>query len=221
MSSATLSSTMSSKSTGTDIPRQAKDLTGQSFGRWGVLAYSHSDKGCWWFCKCQCGTERPVKASALLRGSSSSCGCVHGERPVNDEALWRRVFNGYRQNAKQRNITFDLDQNEVVELIQRDCHYCKAPPSNAVHSGRGPTKLLYNGIDRLNNQLGYITGNVVPCCKVCNYAKRDMSVDQFLCWVHQIARFTEEPAFSFEQLSPRDVERHPVINDVLNLYELD
>lgn len=212
---------MSSKSTVTDLPRQAKDLTGQTYGRWDVLTYSHSDKGCWWHCRCECGTERPVKASALLRGGSASCGCVHQERPSEEKALWRRVFNGYRKNAETRGILFDLTFDQVSALGEQDCHYCKSPPSNVAHSGRGPSRLLYNGIDRLDNSLGYITGNVVPCCKICNYAKRDMTVAQFLCWVHQIARFTKEPTFSFEQLSPRDVERHPVINDVLDLYELD
>jgi hypothetical protein len=44
----------------------------------------------------------------------------------------------------------------------------------------------YSGIDRLDNNIGYVSGNCVPCCSVCNYAKRDMTVDQFKNWIKRI-----------------------------------
>jgi hypothetical protein len=44
----------------------------------------------------------------------------------------------------------------------------------------------YNGIDRVDNFKGYEIDNCVPCCYICNYAKRDMSKDQFLAWVKRI-----------------------------------
>jgi len=37
----------------------------------------------------------------------------------------------------------------------------------------------YNGLDRIDNAKGYILDNVVPCCKHCNYAKRNMSTEKF------------------------------------------
>ena len=52
--------------------------------------------------------------------------------------------------------------------------------------GRGD--FTYNGIDRVDNALGYTTGNVVPCCKQCNHAKSDMPYADFMAW---IARLTE------------------------------
>lgn len=29
----------------------------------------------------------------------------------------------------------------------------------------------YNGVDRKDNAKGYVTGNCLPCCWPCNYAK--------------------------------------------------
>ena len=39
-----------------------------------------------------------------------------------------------------------------------------------------------NGIDRIDNALGYIESNVVACCPICNLAKRNLPVDTFVSW---------------------------------------
>ncbi len=39
---------------------------------------------------------------------------------------------------------------------------------------------FYNGIDRVNNEMGYEPLNVVPCCQECNFAKCKMSKDEFI-----------------------------------------
>jgi hypothetical protein len=36
-----------------------------------------------------------------------------------------------------------------------------------------------NCIDRIDSGLGYEIGNIVPCCKWCNIAKADKSVEEF------------------------------------------
>lgn len=41
------------------------------------------------------------------------------------------------------------------------------------------SKLFRNGIDRVDNSLGYILSNVVSCCKICNYMKKDLSEQEF------------------------------------------
>lgn len=59
------------------------DLSGKRFGRWTVLSI-HSERsasdGAMWLCRCDCGTERPVKALSLRSGTSQSCGCYKAER---------------------------------------------------------------------------------------------------------------------------------------------
>jgi hypothetical protein len=44
----------------------------------------------------------------------------------------------------------------------------------------------YNGIDRLNNNLGYCISNSVPCCRWCNYSKNNRTESEFLLWVNNV-----------------------------------
>lgn len=53
------------------------DLSGQQFGLWTVLAYSHlGNHAHMWHCRCACGTRRIVDSRGLRNGRSASCGCV-------------------------------------------------------------------------------------------------------------------------------------------------
>ncbi len=61
--------------------RKLVDLTGYRFERLVVLEYlgreHHSSK---WRCRCDCGEEIIVQASALRAGTTKSCGCFRRER---------------------------------------------------------------------------------------------------------------------------------------------
>jgi hypothetical protein len=61
-------------------PRR-NDLTSQRFARWLVVEYAGTLKGgvASWLCRCDCGTEKPVRANSLVLGRSRSCGCLMRE----------------------------------------------------------------------------------------------------------------------------------------------
>lgn len=60
--------------------RRLIDLTGERFGRWVVIKKALNKNGLvYWFCKCDCGNERNVRASILKKGESKSCGCYQKE----------------------------------------------------------------------------------------------------------------------------------------------
>jgi hypothetical protein len=79
----------------------------------------------------------------------------------------------YIASAKGRGITFGLDLGEFSEIIAQPCFYC------------GETKER-RGIDRIDNTLPYTKSNSTPCCKECNYMKKDMTVEQFISRVKKI-----------------------------------
>ena len=58
------------------------DLTGQKFGKLTVIEYAGSDKNghAKWHCKCDCGVEKTVLGTSLVRGFTTSCGCYHKEK---------------------------------------------------------------------------------------------------------------------------------------------
>ena len=51
---------------------------------------------------------------------------------------------------------------------------------------------MYNGLDRVNNGLGYVEGNVVPCCETCNTAKQNLDLPAFFEWVQRVYEHSVE-----------------------------
>ena len=81
------------------------------------------------------------------------------------QKLYRGTDKGrYTQgkaNAKYRNLSWNLTFAEYHELIEdNQCVYC-----------HGPFPQSGAALDRKDNTLGYIPGNCVPCCAICNAIK--------------------------------------------------
>jgi hypothetical protein len=70
--------------------------------------------------------------------------------------IYRKKWNGYIQNAKSRELKFELTKEQFHSLAATSCHYCGTCQENG------------NGIDRVDNTKGYTMDNVVPCCSLCN-----------------------------------------------------
>jgi hypothetical protein len=60
------------------MPRRA-DLIGKTFGRLGVVEYSHSQSNAYWRCVCVCRNEVVVDTISLTSGNTRSCGCLRRE----------------------------------------------------------------------------------------------------------------------------------------------
>lgn len=53
------------------------DIAGQRFGQWLVLRlHAKKHKGYQWWCRCDCGTEKPVQGTSLRSDQTKSCGCA-------------------------------------------------------------------------------------------------------------------------------------------------
>lgn len=163
-----------------------KDITGQRFGRLIVVSYSHTNKfrkSCW-VCKCDCGNEVIINRNALMSGNTTSCGCYNKEvlsLPYGAAAA-NKVHYHYKSHAKRRGVPFEISKDRFLRLISSNCHYCGVGPSN--YYGKDSNgAIFYNGIDRIDSDKGYVEGNVVSCCRTCNYAKNKMGVSEFKEWL--------------------------------------
>lgn len=92
----------------------------------------------------------------------------------------RYVYNAYRKSAKDRKYDFNLSREEFTTLISTDCYYCGNIPSNSRKDRLTEEMLVYGGVDRIDNTIGYEIDNVVPCCKSCNRMKQDLTLVSFL-----------------------------------------
>ena len=78
-----------------------KDLSGQTFGYLYVVKRCENIKGRTAFlCRCKCGKEIKVISHSLMRGNTSSCGCLHkqqlAERNYKHGARYTRLYRIYR-----------------------------------------------------------------------------------------------------------------------------
>ena len=141
-------------------------------------------------CLCACGNVAQVSLSRLGLGKAKSCGCLR--RAVMEsniskyEAGFRATLRVYKQSAKERGLDFSLSEDCFKEITQSDCTYCGQEPSQFQTRF---SEFKYNGIDRVDNSLGYVDGNCVPCCKLCNRMKDVMSVEEFKDHVKSILDF--------------------------------
>ena len=97
------------------MPGRIKDETGKRYGRLQVVRMEPKQpcqKGTFWICKCDCGTEsHRVEGGCLRNGRVTSCGCyarersserarTHGRRDSREYSIWRAMKKRcYVQNA--------------------------------------------------------------------------------------------------------------------------
>jgi len=173
-----------------------KDLTGMRFGRLVAIERAQSTYAeTNWLCLCDCGNKTVVRRGHLMKGRIKSCGCIKREmyatRSIslalpNGQASKNMALAHTKRGAARRGYEWKLSDEFFFELIQKNCFYCGAKPFTAFCSSPRTGLFYFNGIDRVDNSIGYLPGNVVPCCKHCNMAKSTNSVDEFLDWVQRV-----------------------------------
>lgn len=166
--------------------------SGDRFGKLVIESFSRVEdhEGGIWNVVCDCGKRFEVPAGQISKGRTKSCGCLRKEANRKrilspEESTFRTEFIGYQRTAKLRYLSWELNEESFRTLILGDCFYCGVHPNRSTQDRFGNV-VLYNGVDRLDSSQGYISSNVVSCCKICNYMKRSLSVSEFLTHVKSI-----------------------------------
>ena len=173
--------------------KNAEDLKGQRFGRLVAKELMKANKhGAFWLCECDCGNSKVIAARNLKNGNTQSCGCLAKERAIesirlgDSEGAFNALLYTYKRGAKIRGHEFLLTKEEFRYLTKQNCFYCGKVPSTLKKGNGECGDYLYNGVDRINNFLGYTVENTVACCHECNWGKRDRTTKEFLEWVKNI-----------------------------------
>jgi hypothetical protein len=176
------------------------ELVNKKFGYLQVIEMvGQNEKGyILWRLVCDCGNE-VIKPSVYITGSTfPSCGCYltsdtykKKASPTKDyeKRLTKTIYTNYKRRGKQSGKGFDLSMEDFSSMIQQDCFYCGAIPSNSistryrVHDNKS---LSYNGLDRVDSGKGYTMDNVVTCCIRCNMGKLDYEQEEFYEWISNV-----------------------------------
>lgn len=161
------------------------DLTAIDFA-----GFSRNNKSLWSF-KCICGNI-VIKDAVQVRARNVQLHCGCKKTPFK-ERIFKSLFAHYRNSAKNRGFVFELNLMEFVELTQANCFYCNQAPWTEIKTLRiKKPNVFYNGIDRYNNEIGYIRTNCVTCCKLCNAAKGAYSAEIFFDWIQKTFKNLQE-----------------------------
>ena len=173
------------------MPRLFINIAGQKFGKLtAIKQVGRDDHGhVLWECSCECGGTKVAPATHLLRGHTQSCGCLGNWKARNlssREYLVQYLTRYWKRTAAKRGLLWAISPETFNGLVFQNCSWCGQPPSQVIV--RKGTTFRHTGIDRLNNRLGYVEGNVVACCKICNSMKSDLSQEDFLVHLRRIVR---------------------------------
>lgn len=172
---------------------------GQRIGDFAITSYD--DKKSLYTLKCKCGKTSTggsdlitTKLANILTEGFTACeSCVYNYRLKykkdyeSNSKKWtfKDVHREYVKKSKARNIEFSLSLEDTYLMFSQPCYYCNRPPSN-VRTRTSGVKVTYQGLDRIDNEKGYIKDNVVPCCKHCNAFKLDRTQEELYQHVEEI-----------------------------------
>lgn len=158
-------------------------------------------------CRCACGNITHVSMYHLLSGNTTSCRCQQSKINNRGPGLtsFRNLYSDYETNAKRRGLKFTLSLEDFTSIVGMNCFYCGNTPQEynryLTKDGKQKRKdkkyktstielaiIKRNGIDRKNNSVGYTLENSIPCCKLCNRAKREISFNEFMEWITKLVK---------------------------------
>jgi hypothetical protein len=84
-------------------------------------------------------------------------------------------YRALKSGAGVRGHIFSLSFVEFMLFWQKPCHYCGEPIRSV-------------GLDRIDNSIGYVLGNVVSCCKGCNYGKHRGPQEDYIARCIRVAK---------------------------------
>jgi hypothetical protein len=76
-----------------------------------------------------------------------------------------------------------MTYEEYFNLIQQPCFFC----------GRTPEQCNGMGVDRIDNTLGHVSGNLQPCCGEHNIFRGAMTVENFIASCILVANNFNKP----------------------------
>jgi hypothetical protein len=151
---------------------------------------------------CECGGTTKNQRLGHLYGSPAKPGiksckqCVGinrglNLRKTNDSQSKNAVYGRYKSSARQRNIKWDLSKEDFFSIVSLPCNYCDNTNTSffsGVKSSPWVKSFRFTGIDRIDNNIGYVLNNIQACCKWCNYAKSDRDEKDFEKWILIVAK---------------------------------
>ena len=144
-----------------------EDLTGKKFFRWTALEKvdKSGNNNQFYYCKCECGTEKIISAYKLKHGLTHSCGCYSTEKVIERSSTHRmsktKIFHEW--GHMRRRCLPDAECKD--RYYDRGIKVCPEWDNSFEAFYKYVSKLEHYGekgysLDRINNNGNYEPGNV-------------------------------------------------------------
>lgn len=185
------------------------NMIGKTYNSWTVIEFIETiNKISFYSARCgECSNVFRVDGRNLRSGASKrcvECGLKHTKqanigrikaKSTPEKMTLNYLFNTKKKDAIKRGKGWSLTKTEFKKLIFNNCTYCGIKPSTTTNVLKNHDlhthwiengNITYNGIDRVDSRKSYITDNVVTCCKQCNTAKSDYTLEEFKTWIERV-----------------------------------
>jgi hypothetical protein len=85
-------------------------------------------------------------------------------------------YASYRSRAEKKELEFTITNDDYKTITEQDCYLC----------GKKSTETNTNGIDRVDNIIGYTVENSKACCKECNHMKNSYALEDLMAKIERI-----------------------------------
>jgi hypothetical protein len=155
-----------------------------------------------WYCKCECGNIKSIRASNLISKNTISCGC-HKRNSLwtGYEEISGNFWNSIITSAKKRQKIFSISIQYAWKLFKKQNGLCALSGKKIILEKRWSKKRMLHtaSLDRIDSSKGYIEGNVQWVHKDVNFMKQAFSQEKFIALCNEISDYQKE------KISPKTV----------------
>jgi len=178
---------------------RAKNIIGQRFGRLVVveIAGQYPDGRTKWKLQCDCGKYTVAPFNNLKHKGVISCGCYKKETSFDNK--WRGIgslgldhFNSIKRGAKTRDLDFNITLQYASDLFNKQNKRCALSGKVITLSSNRKRLKPTASLDRINNDLGYVEGNVQWVHREINIAKNVVNNEEFIKICKDVTSFNKK-----------------------------
>lgn len=186
------------------------DITGQTFGRLTVIErdFSRNDRGrAFWKCQCTCGNVITAHSYYIRSGGTQSCGCYKMDKLLERSTSHNMRFSSeYSVYCAMKARCYNPKNSHYHRYGGRGITICQEWLDDfmAFYNHIGPRPSLQHSIDRIDNSLGYMPGNV-KWSNSTEQANNKSNIPKYTCFgkTLSIAQWSRETGFPVSTLMAR------------------
>lgn len=145
--------------------------------------------------QCKCGEKKIIRKFTLTKGISSKCRkCMGRENFTGYEDLGGYHLNQIQTSAKKRNLVYLVTPKYLWDLLKEQSFEC-ALTGERIKLSRtvdNKTKTQTASLDRIDNNKGYVEGNVRWVHKSINQMRSNRTDQEFIQWCEKVVLYSSK-----------------------------